>query len=689
MMSELLIELFSEEIPARMQVRAAEDLRLMVTEGLASQGLAQGEARSFATPRRLTLVVEGLAARSADVSEEKKGPRVGAPDAAIQGFLKGAGFSSISEAEIVSDSKKGDYYVARVTKPGRDATAIVPEVIAEAIAKFNWPKSMRWGSGRMRWVRPLKSVLCQIDGKAVRLEIDGVTSSGETHGHRFLGSGAIQPEGFDDYQRKLKAAKVMLDTDERRKLILDKARKVAHAHDLELVEDEALARENAGLVEWPAVLMGRFDESFLSVPEAVLSTSMKAHQKCFSLRDPQTEALAARFLLVSNLEADDGGKKIIAGNEKVIRARLSDAKFFYEQDLKRPMDDMWSALHDITFHEKLGSQWDRVERIAALAEAIAPKVDADPVACRRAAQLAKADLVSGVVGEFPELQGHMGRIYAAAAGTKTEIADAIEEHYWPRGQGDKVPMAPVSIAVALADKLDQLAGFWAIDEKPTGSKDPYGLRRAALGVIRIMLENELRLPLAPLLGAAVARAGGKTANETTTDLLAFFADRLKVQLREQGARHDLVDAVFALGGQDDLLMIVRRVEALGRFLETDDGRSLLAGTKRAANILRIEEKKDKRAYDKPADAKLLTEPGEVALHSAIRTATAAAREAVCAEDFAAAMAAMAKLRKPVDTFFEAVTVNADDAKLRENRLNLLAEIREATRSVADFSRIEG
>ncbi|MFO1171757.1 MAG: glycine--tRNA ligase subunit beta [Hyphomicrobiaceae bacterium] len=688
-MSELLIELFSEEIPARMQARAAEDLRLMVTEGLASQGLAQGEAKSFATPRRLTLVVEGLSPRSADVSEEKKGPRVGAPDAAIQGFLKGAGLAAISDAQVVSDPKKGDYYVARITKPGRDASAIVPEVVSETIAKFNWPKSMRWGSGRMRWVRPLKSVLCQIDGKALTLSIEGVASSSETRGHRFLGAGAMQPEGFADYQKKLKAAKVMLDAEERRKLILDKARKVAHAHDLELVEDEALARENAGLVEWPSVLMGRFDESFLSVPEAVLSTSMKAHQKCFSLRDPETEALAARFLLVSNLEAQDGGKQIIAGNEKVIRARLSDAKFFYDQDLKRPMDDMWSALHDITFHEKLGSQHDRVERIAALAEAIAPKVDADPVDCRRAAQLAKADLVSGVVGEFPELQGHMGRIYALAAGTKAEIADAIEEHYWPRGQGDKVPMAPVSIAVALADKLDQLAGFWAIGEKPTGSKDPFGLRRAALGVIRIVLENELRLPLAAVLGAAVTRAGGKVAGDTTADLLAFFADRLKVQLREQGARHDLVDAVFALGGQDDLLMIVRRVEALGKFLETDDGKSLLAGTKRAANILRIEEKKDAKAYNKPADGKLLKEPGEVALHTAIRAATAAAREAIGAENFAAAMAAMAKLRKPVDTFFEAVTVNADDPKLRENRLNLLAEIREATRSVADFSRIEG
>ncbi|MEZ5923849.1 MAG: glycine--tRNA ligase subunit beta [Hyphomicrobiaceae bacterium] len=718
-MSELLIELFSEEIPARMQARAAEDLRLMVTEGLASQGLAQGAARSFATPRRLTLVVEGLAATSADVTEEKKGPRVGAHAAAIQGFLKGAGLASIGDADIVSDPKKGDYYVARISKPGRAADDIIPDVVKATMQKFNWPKSMRWGSSRMRWVRPLKSVLCLIDGKPLNIEIDGIPSSEVTHGHRFLAPEPIEARSFADYSRKLKAAKVMLDQEERKLLILEKARKLAHSHNLELVEDEALARENAGLVEWPTVLLGRFDEAFLSVPEAVLSTSMKAHQKCFSLRDPETETLAARFLLVSNLEADDGGKRIVAGNEKVIRARLSDAKFFYEQDLKRPMDDMWSALHDITFHEKLGSQWDRVERMASLAEAIAPMVGADPVACRRAAQLAKADLVSGVVGEFPELQGHMGRIYAQAAGTRSEIADAIEEHYWPRGQGDKVPMAPVSIAVALADRLDQLAGFWAIDEKPTGSKDPFGLRRAALGVIRIVLENELRLPLVPLIESSLPlirkvqeklmheagkkRGGdylvafgtvstewqGRKISVLATDLLAFFAERLKVQLREQGARHDLVDAVFALGGQDDLLMIVRRVEALGRFLETEDGKTLLAGTKRAANILRIEEKKDNRAYDQPADAKLMKEPGEVALHAAIRTATTAARKAIAAEDFEAAMSAMAKLRKPVDAFFEAVTVNVEDAELRENRLNLLAEIREATRHVADFSRIEG
>jgi glycyl-tRNA synthetase beta chain len=666
----------------------------MVTDGLASEGLAQGEARSYATPRRLTLVIEGLAAKSADVTDERKGPRVGAPEAAIQGFLKGAGLPSIAEAEVVSDPKKGDYYVARISRPGRPASEVVSEVLTETIAKFNWPKSMRWGSGRTRWVRPLKSILCLIDKRPLELAIDGVHSAVVTHGHRFLAPNAIEVGGFADYARKLKAAKVMLDAEERKERILEMAHKVAHAHDLDLVEDEALARENAGLVEWPTVLLGRFDESFLEVPEAVLSTSMKVHQKCFSLRDPETERLAARFLMVSNLEARDGGKRIVAGNEKVIRARLSDAKFFYEQDLKRPMDDMWSALHDITFHEKLGSQWDRVERIATLAEAIAPKVGADPIECRRAAQLAKADLVSGVVGEFPELQGHMGRIYAVAAGTKNEIADAIEEHYWPRGQGDKVPMAPVSVAVALADKLDQLAGFWAIAEKPTGSKDPYGLRRAALGAIRIVLENEVRLSLRPILANAVASALSRPENEArvdaiVSDLLAFFADRLKVQLREKGARHDLVDAVFALPGQDDLLLVVRRVEALGRFLDTDDGRSLLAGTKRAANILRIEEKKDRRSYGGPADAKELTEPGEVALHTAIHGATIAARRATDAEDFEAAMAAMAKLRKPVDTFFESVTVNAEEARLRENRLNLLAEIRQATQNVADFSRIEG
>ena len=693
-MAELLLELLSEEIPARMQARAAEDLRLMVSEGLASAGLAQGEAQSYVTPRRLAVVVEGVAERSADVEEERKGPRVGAPEGAIQGFLKGAGLGSLDEAKIVKDAKKGDFYVAVTRKPGRAAGAILAELVPDVLARFAWPKSMRWGRHKLRWVRPLQGLVCLLDGRVVDVEVEGLQSGAMTRGHRFLSSGPIEVTSFEDYKRKLKAGKVLLDPVERAQIIAHDAHKIAGEHGYELVEDEALLRENAGLTEWPVVLIGSFDAAFLKVPEEVLITSMKAHQKCFSLRDADSEKLVNRFLMVSNLRAEDGGAAIVAGNEKVIRARLSDAKFFWEHDLKRPMDEMWSSLHAITFHEKLGSQWDRVERIASLAEDIAPMVEADKADCRRAAQLAKADLVSGVVGEFPELQGLMGRYLAEAMGTKHGIAHAIEQHYWPRGQGDDVPEEPVAIAVALADKLDTLVGFWAIDEKPTGSKDPFALRRAALGVVRIILENELRLPLLKVLAKAdglVRDQGVKVPADGSVerDLLSFLADRLKVHLREQGARHDLIDAVFSLGDQDDLLMVVRRVEALSQLLDSDDGRNLLAGAKRAANILRIEEKKDKTSYDGALDAALLKEPEEKALAAAIANATKEAGDAVEEEDFAGAMAAMARLRAPVDAFFDKVTVNADDAKLRVNRLRLLSQIRAATRTVADFSRIEG
>ena len=688
-MSELLLELLCEEIPARMQARAADDLRGMLTDGLGKAGLPHGQARGFVTPRRLAVVVEGLAAKSADVEDERKGPRVGSPAGAIQGFLKGAGIASLAEATVVSDPKKGDFYVLRAKKPGRPAAAIVAELVPDILGKFAWPKSMRWGTRKMRWVRPLKGIVCLLGGKVVSFEIEGIESGAMTRGHRFHAPGPIEVTGFADWREKLKAAKVLVDPAERAEIIEKQARSLAKAHKYDLVEDEALLRENAGLTEWPTVLMGTFEESFLSVPGEVLTTSMKAHQKCFSLRDGKTHKLVNRFLLTANLAAEDGGATIIHGNEKVIRARLSDAKFFWDQDLKKPMDEMWSSLHAITFHDKLGTQWDRVERIAALAEDIAPLVNAQKADCRRAAQLAKADLVSGVVGEFPELQGLMGRYYAEAAHTKPAIAHAIEQHYWPRGAGDNVPKEPVSIAVALADKLDTLVGFWAIDEKPTGSKDPFALRRAALGVVRIILENELRVPLAKLIAGHAGRFKGAKTKELPAELMSFFAERLKVQLREQGARHDLVDAVLGDNGSGDLLMIVRRVDALSKFLNSDDGANLLAGAKRAANILRIEEKKDKAAYDGAIDAKLLVEPQEKALAKAIHAATDAASKAVAAEDFAGGMAAMAKLRAPVDAFFETVTVNADDAKLRVNRLNLLAQIRAATRTVADFSRIEG
>jgi len=740
-MAELLLELFSEEIPARMQDRAAEDLRRLVTEGLEAQGLACGEARAFATPRRLALIVEGVPAKSPDLSEEKKGPRVNAPEQAIAGFLKSAGLRSIGEAQVVADAKKGDFYVARIERKGRKAAEIIAEVVPAVAAKFPWPKSMRWGSGRITWVRPLHSIVCLLDGKVVPFAIEAVESGSTTRGHRFLGNEPFEVEGAADYVKGLVAHKVVLDGKQRASRIAEEAHALAKRHKLALIEDEALLVENAGLTEWPLVLMGHFDEAFLEVPAECLISAMKQHQKCFSLKYPRTAKLANRFLLVSNLAPKDGGKAIVAGNEKVIAARLSDARFFWQQDLKRPLDEMGSALGGITFHEKLGTQKERVERIAELAFQIAGSVDAVPEDARRAAQLAKADLVSGMVGEFPELQGLMGRYYAQAGGIKPEIARAIELHYKPKGPADTVPRVEegdaVAVAVALADKLDTLVGFWAIGEKPTGSGDPYQLRRAALGVIRIVLENDLRLPLRRFLLRAgfmnwaasghrrfseiIQRAkelreflGLSTSDlviepETTAkhqlgisqgdlekllngwanDLLSFFADRLKVHLREKGARHDLIDAIFALGGQDDLALIVKRVEALGEFLKTDDGAVLLAGVKRATNIIRDEEKKDKKSHAGAADPALLRETQEMALYEAIQKVKADTVAAINVENFAGAMRALAELRAPVDAFFDKVTVNTPDASLRANRLALLSEIRAATLNVADFSKIAG
>jgi glycyl-tRNA synthetase beta chain len=706
-MSELLLELFSEEIPARMQARAAEDLRRLVVEGVQAQGLAVGEAMAFATPRRLTLVVQGVAARSPAVSEERKGPRVGAPEQALAGFLKSAGLASIGDAEVVTDPKKGDFYVARIEKPGRAARDIIAEVMPVVLGKFPWPKSQRWGSRPEVWVRPLHGIVCLLGGKVVPFAWAGVEASNTTRGHRFHGTTPFAVTSFEDYGVKLKEAKVLLPASERAAMIYEQALALAKKHKLELVADDALLAENAGLTEWPTVLMGHFDEAFLEVPAECLITSMKAHQKCFSLRDPKTGALANRFLAVSNLIAADGGKQIVAGNEKVIRARLSDARFFWEQDLKRPLDEMAQSLDGITFHEKLGSQKDRVERIAELAFQIAGAVDAAPEDARRAAQLCKADLVSGMVGEFPELQGLMGRYYAEKPGIKPEIARAIELHYKPKGPTDTVPLAAngdaVAIAVALADKLDTLVGFWRIGEKPTGSGDPYQLRRAALGVIRIVLENDLRLPLVPTMEAAIAlvdssiKATGvglivwsnRKVHQEVVDLLSFFADRLKVHLREKGARHDLIDAVFALDGQDDLALIVKRVEALDDFLKTDDGATLLAGVKRASNILAIEEKKDKASHAGDYDLKLLSAKPELTLAAAIESVKQDTVAAINVENFRGAMNALAELRAPVDAFFEQVTVNADDPKLRINRLRLLSQIRAATLGVADFSKIAG
>ncbi len=709
-MAELLLELFSEEIPARMQPRAADDLARLLGEGLNAAGLSFETIRSFATPRRLTVVVNGLPARSPDVREEKKGPRVGAPEAAVQGFLKSSGLDALDQAEIRAD-KKGDFYVAPIERPGRPTPDVVAEIVPEIVRGFPWPKSMRWGSGRLRWVRPLHSILCVFGGKVVPIEIDGIASGNETSGHRFMAPKPFSVKGFDDYQKKLRQAFVVLDGSERKVIILEAAKKLAAKEGLELIEDEALLAENAGLTEWPVVLMGAFDEGFLEVPPEVLATSMKAHQKCFSLA--RGKDLANRFIMVANLVADDGGKAIVAGNERVIRARLADAKFFFDHDRKVMLEDRVPKLKEIVFHDRLGTQYERIQRTRMLAREIALTIGTDPDLAERAAILAKADLVSDMVGEFPELQGVMGRYYALDQEEDAVVADAIAAHYKPVGPSDQVPRDPVAIAVALADKIDMLVGFWAIDEKPTGSKDPYALRRAALGAIRLILENGLRIPLiAPLdsqsikVGKTVAAltktAGKSSATSDATvkwagrnvrarsiDLLSFFADRLKIHLRDQGARHDLIDAVFSLGGQDDLLMAVRRVDALGRFLDTEDGANLLTGTKRAINILRIEEKKDNRAYDQPPDAKLFELAEEKALARTVDAVESAAAAAVEKEDFEAAMAAIARLRAPVDAFFDHVTVNADEPNRRKNRLRLLNRIRATTLTVADFSKIEG
>jgi glycyl-tRNA synthetase beta chain len=737
-MADLLLELFSEEIPARMQARAADDLKRLISDGLREAGLAFGEAHAESGPRRLVLHIEGLPARSADVRDERKGPRVGAPEKAVEGFLRAAGLKSLDECETRDDGK-GAFYVAVIEKPGQPTAEIIARIVPEAVRKFPWPKSMRWGASRLRWVRPLHSVLCILDGRVVPLEVDGIRSGDFTHGHRRSeGAGeAIVVKDYADYAAKLKAAKVVLARGDRIRSIATQAQELAGAEKLTLVADEALVEENAGLAEWPVVLAGSFDESFLDVPQEVLITSMKAHQKCFSLRQPKSGALANRFLMVANQEARDGGAAIVAGNQRVIRARLSDAKFFWDNDRKRPLDSLLPTLDAITFHEKLGTQRERVDKLMVLARDLAQCIGADPDKALRAAELCKVDLVSETVGEFPELQGIIGRYLALEQGEDSEVAEAISDHYKPAGQSDQVPENLISVAVALADKLGVLVGFWSIDEKPTGSKDPYGLRRAGLGVIRIILEKKIRLPLAAYLQLpsffavrerlyknydearenleklpAEIRASSEfhslqnkvelqselgtplverfaEACALTSSIIEFFADRLKVHLREGGARHDLIDAVFSLGGQDDLLMIVRRVEALGRFLESDDGANLLTGVKRGQNILKIEEKKDKRDYAGAPDARLLTEPQEKALAKAVGEVTAAARKALEKEDFEGAMSALAKLRAPVDAFFDKVTVNAPDAALRENRLKLLSQIRAATLEVADFSKIEG
>ncbi|HEU0081825.1 MAG TPA: glycine--tRNA ligase subunit beta [Bradyrhizobium sp.] len=703
-MPDLLLELFSEEIPARMQAKAADDLRRMVTEKLVAEGLVYEGAKAFATPRRLALTVHGIPARQADLKQERRGPKVGAPDAAVQGFLKAAGLKSLDEAKVQRDPK-GDFYIALIEKPGRATLDVLADILPVIVRTFSWPKSMRWGErsarpGALNWVRPLHSIVATFgleteEPEVVRFAVDGIEAGQTTYGHRFMAPAAISVRRFEDYEAKLAAAKVVLDPARRKDIILADAKQLAFAQGFELVEDQALLDEVSGLVEWPVLLIGSFDSGFLSIPDEVIRATIRNNQKCFVVSDPATGKLTNRFILTANLEASDGGKAIVAGNERVIRARLSDAKFFYQTDLKTKLEDRLPKFDSIVFHEKLGTQGERIARIERLAAEIAPLVGADVEKTKRAAKLAKADLLTDMVGEFPELQGLMGKYYALAQGEDPSVAAASEEHYKPQGPNDRVPADPVSIAVALADKIDTLVGFWAIDEKPTGSKDPYALRRAALGIIRILLDNALRIQAIALIEAAmdILRATSKRHmlpgdHLVSRDLLAFFADRLKVQLREQGARHDLVDAVFALDGQDDLLMVVRRVEALGKFLDSDDGKNLLAGARRAANILRIEEKKDGATYAGAPDASLYTLDEEKALAKAIDQVKVEAGGAVRQEDFAGAMSVMARLRPAVDAFFDKVKVNDDNPKLRENRLRLLNEIRVATRAVADFSKIQ-
>ncbi|QOF72966.1 glycine--tRNA ligase subunit beta [Aminobacter sp. SR38] len=763
-MPDLLLELRSEEIPARMQRKAAGDLRKMLTDGLVEAGLTYEAAREYWTPRRLTLDIRGLTARSKDIHEDRKGPSTKAPEAAIQGFLRSAGLSSISQAHVHSDPKKGDFYVAHISKPGRSAEEIIAELVPAIVKTFPWPKSMRWGPasakpGSLRWVRPLQSIVCTFGPETeepvvVDFEVDGIRSGNVTFGHRFHAPEAITVRRFDDYAAKLEAAKVVIDAERRKEMISADARNLAFANGLELVEDEGLLEEVSGLVEWPVVLMGTFEDTFLEIPAEVIRLTIRANQKCFVTRPQGSEdALSNHFILTSNIEAKDGGKEIAHGNGKVVRARLSDALYFWKTDqgdlpdldtlkqsaeafgldIHKPLDQRMARLDHlgVTFHAKLGTQGQRVQRIRGLAREIAPLVGAEPKLADRAAVLAKADLQTEVVGEFPELQGAMGRKYALLQGESPSVAAAIEEHYKPQGPSDRVPADPVSVSVALADKLDTLVGFWTIDEKPTGSKDPYALRRAALGIVRIILSARGKLPLQALFDAALrqldessiakklaafeakqdaidsgdvdgeqdvdnalAAYEAELRKETIdraaplkADLIAFFHDRLKVYLRELGARHDLIDAVITPEA-DDLLTITRRVEALGHFVDSEDGKNLLAGTKRAANILAAEEKKGTAVAD-AVDPALFREEAEKALFAPMNQAVSEAGQAIRKEDFSGAMRALSVLREPVDSFFEKVLVNDDDVAVRANRLALLARIRAATDQVADFSKIAG
>jgi glycyl-tRNA synthetase beta chain len=699
-MAELLLELFSEEIPARMQAKAEADLCDAMEKALKEAGLKWKLLAACSGPRRLTVSITGLSERSADVKEERKGPKVGAPDKAVEGFLRGAGLSDISQAEVRSDPKKGDFYVAVIETPGRDAKDIIAEAVPAIIRGFHWPKSMRWGTGDLRWVRPLQRTTCVLDGEIVPFDVDGIASGNQVEGHRVHGRGPYTVTGWEDYSKQLEGAgHVKLTRADRREVILKGIEAVCKKAGLEWIEDQGLLEEVMGLAEWPVVVLGDMDPDFLSLPPEVIQLSMRTHQKYFAVNDAKTGKLAPHFIVVANIEATDGGKKLAEGNSRVLSARLDDARFFWDLDKAKPLDELAKKLSTIAFKAELGSLGDKVERVAALARELALKVGADPDLAERAARLAKADLVSEMVGEFPELQGVMGRYYALEAGEPAAVADAIRDHYKPQGPSDNVPTDPVGIAVALADKLDTLVGFWAIDEKPTGSKDPFALRRAALGVVRILLESEARLSMREAGGKAdfdlAEQTGGKgfvggAWEDYGEDLLSFFADRLKQHLRDEGLRHDLIDAVFALG-EDDLVLITKRVEALGAFLGTEDGANLLAGYKRAANILKAEEKKGALPDNLVVDGALIDAGAEeeIHLHQTLGQVRHDIEEPLKNEDFAAVMTELAKLRGPVDAFFEHVMVNDQDAAVRANRLALLADIRDTLHRVADFSQIEG
>jgi glycyl-tRNA synthetase beta chain len=739
-MSDLLIELFSEEIPARMQAKAEADLLAALTAKLKEAGLAWKSAFAVSGPRRLTAVVEGLDARSADVREEKKGPKVGAPDQAIAGFLRGAGLSDISEATVVSDPKKGDFYVAYSTVPGRDAKDVIAQAVPAIIRDFHWPKSMRWATGELRWVRPLQGIVCVLDGRPIPFEVGGIASGNTTEGHRVHGRGPYTVMGWADYKAQLEGkGQIVLSRDDRRAAILQGIEQVCAGAGLQWIEDKGLLEEVVGLAEHPVVVLGKMDSGFLDLPPEVITLSMRTHQKYFAANDAKTGKLAPNFIVVANITASDGGKKIAEGNARVLSARLSDARFFWEKDKATPLEVMGGKLKTIAFKEELGSLGDKVERVAALARELAPKVGADPELAERAARLAKADLVSEMVGEFPELQGVMGRYYALAAGEDASVADAIRDHYKPQGPSDSVPADPVSIAVALADKLDTLTGFWTINEKPTGSKDPFALRRAALGVVRLILDNDLRFSLDRFNDAQVLKHQTRTLSTDWTtpgmtalasaimrhgvfsqearsalgaveggapvwadsvtrhdpsvsdSLLDFLHERLKVHLREEGLRHDQIDACLAMPERCDLVLIVKRVEALAAFLAAEDGATLLAGYRRAANILKAEEKKGALPEGLKVDPALIGKgpAQEQALWKALEAAEAKLEAPLKAEDFAGAMSVLSGLRAPVDAFFEGVMVNDSDAKVRENRLALLVAVRGALHKVADFSKIEG